>query len=251
MTTAAAVIIGDEILSGKVSDTNTPLVIALLREQGVELRRVAFISDDREEIAEEIRCCSDRYDAVITSGGLGPTHDDRTVEGISHAFGVAVVRSPEVEAMIRSFWSDRLTEAALRMADMPAGSRLVYGSDGLLPLVVFRNVYLLPGIPRLFSAKLPSLRSELEGQRPSVGQLFLRADESSVAELLTRVDDEFDTVKIGSYPRLGEPDHRLWITFEAADAAVIRRAMSRLLELLPDDQVVRVVEATNGDGSTV
>jgi molybdenum cofactor synthesis domain-containing protein len=242
MTTAAAIIIGDEILSGKVDDTNTPLVIGLLRQQGVELRRVVFIGDDPEEIATEVRACSDRYDAVITSGGLGPTHDDRTVEGVARAFGVQVARSPEVEAMIRTFWSDRLTEAALTMADMPEGGRLIFGADGLLPLVAFRNVYLLPGIPRLFEAKLPCLRSELEGRRPEVGQLFLRSDESSVADRLTRVDEEFDQVKIGSYPRMGEPDHRLWITLECPDPEQIRRAMTRLLELLADHEVVRVVQ---------
>jgi len=240
LTSAAAIIIGDEILSGKVRDVNAPLVIDLLREQGVCLHRLVVIGDDPDVIAEEVKLCSERFDVVITSGGLGPTHDDRTIEGVARAFSVPVVRSPDVEEMIRTFWADRLTDAALQMAEMPAGSRLLYGSDGLLPLVAFRNVFLLPGIPRLFSAKLPSLRSELEGQRMKVAHLFLSSDESSVAGLLARVDREFAAVKIGSSPRLGEEDHRLWVTVESLGPADVESALERLLELLPGDEVVRV-----------
>ena len=103
--------------------------------------------------------------------------------------------------MIRAWWGDRFTESALRMAEMPEGSRLLYSSDGLIPLVVFRNIYILPGIPRLFQAKLGALRAEIGGPPPIMGSVYLRSDESVIAPILGRAAEEFRTVKIGSYPR--------------------------------------------------
>ncbi len=240
MTTAAVLIIGDEILSGKVADTNAPLLIDLFRDLGVQLRRLVVLGDDLDEIAAEVASCAGLFDAVVTSGGVGPTHDDRTVPAVARAFGVGVVRHPDVEAMIRAYWGDRFTEAALRMAEMPEGSRLLYSSDGLLPLVVCRNVYLLPGVPRLFAAKLRALRNELTGTPPTVRHLYLSSDESRIAPLLSRVDEEFPAVKIGSYPRFERGDHRVWITVEATAAADVERAVTRLLELLPPEDVVRI-----------
>lgn len=240
MTTAAALIIGDEILSGKVCDTNTPLLIELLRDIGVQLCRVVYLCDSVEEISAEVKACSENFDAVITSGGVGPTHDDRTVEAVAQAFGVDVVRHPDIASMIRTYWGDRFTEAALRMADMPDGARLLYTSDGLLPLVVFRNIYLLPGVPRLFAAKMRALRAELKGEPPQLRHLYLNSDESRIAPLLSQVDQEFPTVKIGSYPRFEAGDFRVWVTVEAATATDVEAAVGRLLELLPADEVVRV-----------
>ena len=241
MTTAAAIIIGDEILSAKVRDVNTPLLIDFFAELGVDLERIAVIGDELEGIAAEVAACSKKYDVVITSGGVGPTHDDCTVRGVADAFGVAVVRHPDIEEMIRGYWGERFTESALRMAEVPESSRLFYGDDGLLPLVVIKNVYLFPGVPRLFAAKLPSLRREISGTHKVVHGVCLNADESRVAPLLGRVAEECSNVKIGSYPRFGEmTDHRLWISIEAVDADRVAAATERLLDLLKDEEVVRV-----------
>jgi molybdenum cofactor synthesis domain-containing protein len=242
VTTAAALIIGDEILSGKVCDTNTPLLIELLRDIGVQLCRVVYLCDSVDEISAEVKACSENFDAVITSGGVGPTHDDRTVEAVARAFDVGVVRHPDVETMIRAYWGERFTEAALRMADMPDGARLLYTSDGLLPLVVFRNIYLLPGVPQLFAAKMRALRAELRGEPLQLRHLYLSSDESCIAPLLSQVDREYPEVKIGSYPQFEAGDHRVWVTVEAAAAADVESAVKRLLDLIPPDQVVRVEE---------
>jgi molybdenum cofactor synthesis domain-containing protein len=241
MTTAAAIIIGDEILSAKVRDANAPLLIDFFAELGVDLQRMVVIGDELEAIAAEVAACSEKYDVVITSGGVGPTHDDCTVRGVADAFGVEVVRHPEIEEMIRAYWGERFTESALRMAEVPEGSRLYYGDDGLLPLVVKQNVYLFPGVPSLFAAKLPSLRGEIKGRPKVVYGVYLNADESSVAPLLAQVAEECSDVKIGSYPRFGEKtDHRLWISLEAVDADCVDAATDRLLDLLKDEEVVRV-----------
>jgi molybdenum cofactor synthesis domain-containing protein len=241
VTTAAALIIGDEILSGKVRDVNTECIIELMKDLGVELRRIVTMGDEEEEIAAEVRFCSERFDAVITSGGVGPTHDDRTVAAVARAFGVGIDRSPELEQMIRTWWGDRFTDGALRMANIPAGATLLYSSDGNMPLVVCRNVYLLPGIPRLFHAKIGALREVLHGERHASANLYLSSDESAVAVHLSEVDDAFPDVKIGSYPRHeASDDHQVWITVEAPTSARVDLAVDRLLELLPEDEVVRV-----------
>jgi molybdopterin-biosynthesis enzyme MoeA-like protein len=224
-----------------VRDAKTPLLIDFFAELGVDLERIAVIGDDLAGISAEVAECSERYDVVITSGGVGPTHDDCTVRGVADAFGVGVVRHPDIEEMIRAWWGERFTESALRMAEMPEGSRLFYGEDGLLPLVVFKNVYLFPGVPRLFAAKLPSLKNEITGTPKIVHSVFLNADESRVAPLLGQVAEECSEVKIGSYPRFGEEtDHRLWISIEAVDAECAAAATDRLLDLLQDEEVVRV-----------
>jgi molybdenum cofactor synthesis domain-containing protein len=241
MTTAAAIVIGDEILSAKVRDANTPLLIDFMAELGIDLERIVVIGDDCKAIAAEVAKCSQKYDVVITSGGVGPTHDDCTVRAVADAFGVEVVRHPDIEAMIRAYWGERFTESALRMAEMPEGSRLFYGDDGLLPLVVFENVYLFPGVPRLFAAKLPSLRAELSGTPKIVHGVYLNSDESRIAPLVGQVAEECLKVKVGSYPRFGEgKDHRLWISIEGTDANQVAEATDRLLELLKDEEVVRV-----------
>ena len=227
VTTAAALIIGDEILSGKVRDTNTERIIELMRDLGVDLKRIVTMGDEEEEI--------------ITSGGVGPTHDDRTVAAVARAFEVGVERNPDLERMIRYWWGERFTEGALRMANVPAGSKLLYSSDGNMPLVVCRNVYLLPGIPRLFAAKIAALREVLHGESHATANLYLSSDESSVATILSDVDDAFPAVKIGSYPRHESGgDHQVWVTVEAADRADTDAAVDRLLELLPAGEVVRV-----------
>ena len=239
VTTAAAIIIGDEILSGKVRDVNTPLLVDLLCEIGVSLQRLVVIGDDIATIADEVRGCSAGHHVVVTSGGLGPTHDDRTVEAVAAAFDVRLVSHPEIEALIRFHWGPRLTAAALRMALVPEGARLLHADDRLLPLVVIRNLYLLPGVPELFRVKLQSLRQELRGQRPHLRSLFLRSDESAVAHHLTLVDQEFPAVKIGSYPRFEPTDHSLWVTLESLDRDALEGAVARLIGLLPADELVR------------
>jgi molybdenum cofactor synthesis domain-containing protein len=240
VTTAAAIIIGDEILCGRVRDANAQPLIDLFADIGVDLQRISYIGDDEDDIVNEVRICAERFDAVVTSGGVGPTHDDRTVAAISKAFGVAVERHPDLVSMIHAWWGDRFTEAALRMADIPAGSRLVYSNDGLIPLVAFKNVFIFPGIPRLFAAKIPALRNELVGTPKHLAQIYLSSDESTIADRLTAVDRACPKVKIGSYPRSEGEDHRVWITVESTEAAAVNDAVDSLLEVLDGADVVRV-----------
>src|SRR5687767_3356068 len=142
--TAGIILIGDELLSGKVNDENANFLIAELRELGVTLRRVIVIPDLLDEISATVREFSDRYDHVFTSGGVGPTHDDLTMEGVARAFGENVVRHPELEALLRSYYGARLEDRNLRMADVPAGVHLVQGDSPSWPVIARKNVYILP-----------------------------------------------------------------------------------------------------------
>ena len=129
MTTAAGLILGDEILSGKVRDVNSPLLIETLRDAGVQLVRLVVLGDDLERIAAEVASCAAAFDRVITSGGVGPTHDDCTIAAVARAFSLPLEREPRLEAFVRRRWAGRLIEAALGLADVPTGSRLIGGED--------------------------------------------------------------------------------------------------------------------------
>lgn len=248
MTTAAALIIGDELLAGRVEDTNTPLLARCLTHLGVHLRRVVFLPDEEETIARELNASVSAVDWVVTSGGLGPTHDDRTVAAVARAFAVPVVRSPELERMIRTLWGSRFTEGALRMADIPNGARLLYGNDGLLPLVAFQNVYLLPGIPALFRTKLATLERELYGTPTVTAVLRLSGDESALAPCLAEVAAAHPAVKIGSYPRIEGHGFSLQITFEGEDPGAVGRALQALRSRIPPRQILSVEAPQIPDG---
>lgn len=238
MATAGAVIIGDEILSGKIADTNTATLIRFLREAGVRLLRVVIIGDDPDDIGPAVRDCSERYDHVFCSGGVGPTHDDRTIAAIARAFGRSVVRDPTLEALLTSYFGDRITPAALKMADIVDGTRLI--DVGRFPAMAFANVFILPGVPQLFAAKLEALRPQLAGTPCVVHRVYIEAYESFFAATLEQVEGELAPLKVGSYPRVDADDHKVMVTLEAADRALVDRALARLLELLPPELVVRV-----------
>lgn len=243
MTTAAGIIIGDEILSGKVTDTNTPLLVELLRSVGVRLRRIAVVSDDLAAIGQEVRACAASHDYVITSGGVGPTHDDVTMEAIARAFDRPLVRHPHIEQSVRHYFGARVNEAALKLAELPDGARLIHSQDSLLPVVAFQNIYILPGVPQIFRAKLQALSAELRGEPVTLANLYLGVDESAVAAILTQVVAESPEVQIGSYPRYGDPEVMVRVTVESQQAARVEAALARLIELLPKGQVLRVDRA--------
>ena len=238
MPTAAAVVIGDEILNGQVRDENSARLIEALRAVGVRLQRIVTIGDDIADIAEAVLQCATRYDYVFTSGGLGPTHDDRTVEAIARAFGTNVVRAPELVSVIERHMGSHVNDAALKMAEVPEGAQLLDG--GPYPIVCYRNVFILPGVPEIFAAKLGALLPQFEGELPMVQGIYLSLDESLIAAQLNQVVAEFGDVKLGSYPRLGQPDYKVLITVESVQCPRVSAVVARLLELLPPSAVVRV-----------
>ena len=232
MPSAGIVIIGDEILSGKFVEENAAFLIGELRALGVDLRRITVIPDDLDEIAMTVREAAARHDHVFTSGGVGPTHDDVTIAAIARAFGVGVERSPELEAKVRGYWKDQLADANLRLADVPAGSELVYGKDQIWPVVCFRNVYILPGVPTLFRRKFVDIRDRFRAEPVTAARLYVDADEGDLAPHLDAIVAAYAAVKIGSYPRFAERDFRVLVTLEGAVATEVTAAFDALTSRL-------------------
>lgn len=229
MPTAAIVIIGDEILSGKFVEENAAFLIGELRTLGVDLKRVTVIPDDRADIAATVLEQSGKFDHVFTSGGVGPTHDDVTMEAIASAFGTAIVRQPELEQRVRAYWGAKLAEPNLRLADVPEGCELVYGKDQVWPVVAYRNVYILPGVPALFRRKFVDIRDRFRTETVTIARIYIDADEGQIANDLGAVVAAYPGVKIGSYPRFSEKDFRVLITLEGRVADEVSAAFTQLL----------------------
>ena len=240
MKTAAIVVIGNEILSGKVDDSNARFLIAELRQLGVALRRIVVIPDLLDEIERTVREVSSGHDYVFTSGGVGPTHDDLTMEGIARAFGTRVIRHPELEGMLRAYYGDRLNERNLRMAEVPEGAHFVRASDiQHWPVIAYRNVYILPGVPEIFRRKFSAIRETFRAEPFFLRSVYLCEEEGGVAEFLDRVAAEFPRVDIGSYPKLDPAGYKVKVTLESKDSGDVERATAALLALLPPAIVVK------------
>jgi molybdenum cofactor synthesis domain-containing protein len=238
---AGIVVIGAEILAGKFADENAAFLIRELRDLGVDLRRISIIPDDLDDIAATVTDFSARYDLVFTSGGVGPTHDDLTIPGIAKGFGTGVVMHPELERRVRAYWGERLADANLRLAHIPEGSELVFGHDTTWPVVAYRNVYILPGVPALFKRKFVDIRDRFRSEPVIGGRLYVLGDEGELAPHLDAIVAAHPTVKIGSYPRFAEKDFRVMLTLEGRDGAEVVAAQQALAARL-GELVVRVDE---------
>jgi molybdenum cofactor synthesis domain-containing protein len=232
MATAGIILIGDEILSGKVDDENARFLIEELRELGVALARISVIPDVLDEIAVEVRSFSARFDHVFTSGGVGPTHDDLTMEGVARAFDTRIARHPELEALLRGYYRERLEERNLRMADVPDGVTLVHGDAPSWPVIVMRNVYILPGIPSLFRQKFKSIRERFRAAPFHLRCVFTSDEEGRIAGELDRIVATYAGVQVGSYPRLDSPEYKVKVTIESKDAALVEAAAADLIRAL-------------------
>ncbi len=246
--TAAALIIGNELLTGKIQDRNVAVLARELFGLGIALRRVIVCSDEIEVIVGDLDQLRRDHDVVFTSGGVGPTHDDVTMEAVARAFGQRLRRSPTIEALLREFFGDRLTTHHLVMADVPEGAELVTVREAApsmpsagrrWPAIRVDNVYVLPGLPEVFAHKLPILRQELAGGAPFISRrVATSSDEGSIAPLLARLSRQHPEISIGSYPRWGDGPVRVIVTFDGRDSQQIDHAVAALESALPPEQVV-------------
>jgi len=240
MPTAGILVIGNEILSGKVVDTNSPYLCERLRGLGVDVERIVTIPDRIETIASEVRAMSERYDYVFTSGGIGPTHDDLTIEGVAAAFGRAVETHERLEAMLRSVLGDDLTRSQLKMAQVPAGAELIDSDDKWFPLVVVDNVYIFPGIPEGLHRKFESASDRFSGIPYVLKQVYVKRNETDIAETLNALLESFPDLMLGSYPKIREPSYQVLLTLESRDEGYVQRALDRLLSDLPESAIHKV-----------
>jgi len=231
----AILLIGNEILSGKVEEKNAQYLVRELRALGAEVRRIEVVPDDPADIAATVRALSARFDVVFSSGGVGPTHDDVTLPAIGDAFGMRMERNAELEALLRKTMGERLHERDLRMADLPSGARLEYGPrplPGCWPVVVVENVWVLPGVPAIFRRKFESVR-ELFRTQPIFGAaVYSRSPESLIADALDAVVAAFPDVEVGSYPHIEAVDYQVKITLDGREHARVVEATRALVERL-------------------
>jgi molybdenum cofactor synthesis domain-containing protein len=237
--TAGVVVIGNEILSGKVADTNSPFLATELRKLGVALRRIETIPDELDDIARTVRAFHESFDHVFTSGGVGPTHDDVTIEGIAIGMGRKVIRHPDLEAGIRTFVPGELNAAHLKMAEVPEGAELLPDENLRFPTIRLENIYILPGIPEILRKKFVALRGLFAAAPYHLRVIYTSYSESMIAESLNQTVAEFPELLLGSYPKIGDPEYMVKLTMESKDDQYVQRAFDRLLCLLPAGSVVR------------
>lgn len=238
--TAGIILIGNEILSGKIEDANASYLCRELRALGVDVRRITVIADDVALIAQEVAGQSREFDVVFTSGGVGPTHDDVTIEGVARALGVEVVREPSLVALLKSYYRGELNEARLKMAEVPEGAELVGAEAPGFPTILMRNVYILPGVPEIFRQKFEAIRERFRDQPYFLNNVFVRMGEGTLADYLNALLHDYPLLLLGSYPEFSNPEYRVKVTLESRDREYLARALDAFLARLPAATLVKV-----------
>jgi molybdenum cofactor synthesis domain-containing protein len=232
------VVIGDEILSGRTQDRNVGQVAVWLNDQGIRLAEVRMVPDRQEQIVEAVNALRATHDYVFTTGGIGPTHDDITVDAIAAAFEVPVVIHPAARAILEDYYRDRpggLNAARLRMARVPEGAELIPNPTSGAPGVKLGNVYIMAGVPHIAASMLEALTGKLEGGRPVVSvTVGARAAESEVADLLRETEEAHPGVAIGSYPFFKDGRYGANFVIRSEDGDLARGCRDVLASRLKD-----------------
>lgn len=237
--TAGLVIIGNEVLSAKVTDANTPVLVERLSAHGVVVSEVAMLLDELERIADVVRDFARRFDIVITTGGVGPTHDDCTWKAVSRALDRPIIEHDEVVAYLEARSGAPISEAQRRMARLPEGT--VFHRDGRGFVLQCDNVYVLPGIPAMVAQKVELIGRRWGAARPWLASAYFTSDEWSQVAAIDRLVAAFPGVEVGSYPIVHADDHRLKLTLEADAEQTVRAALHAVIEDIGRDRLVRVV----------
>ncbi|WP_299951843.1 molybdopterin-binding protein [uncultured Ruegeria sp.] len=230
--TAAMLVIGDEILSGRTRDANMHYLAGELTKQGVDLKEVRIVSDDAPAIAAAVKALSDTHDHVFTSGGIGPTHDDITADCIARAFGVHIDVRDDARALLEAHYEKsglELNQARLRMARIPDGAALIDNPVSTAPGFTIGNVHVMAGVPLVFQAMVASVLPTLTGGRPLLSQT-LRVDrgEGDIAATLAALAEDFDDLSIGCYPFQSNGVFGANVVVRGVDGGRIDAAMTRL-----------------------
>lgn len=243
--TAGIIIIGDEILKGQTLDTNTSFLAGKLHSLGIRLERVVVLPDQVETVAEEVKSFSKRFCVVLTSGGIGPTHDDLTYEAVALAFQDRVQLNPYLEAFVESWFktTDR-SQPAFKLATVPSRAHLnfpvdaVTGKRGKFPIVSVENVYVFPGIPDLlkkgFIGLVPGIFSKLSKDQFHVEEIFINHPETSITQRLNTLVARYPGIAFGSYPELYNNYYKTKLTLESRDNELLTAALQDLKTKIPE-----------------
>lgn len=230
--TAALVIIGQELLSGKVKDENVGYLTEQLYALGVEVKRVIFVSDDARDIVEALRWVADRHNYVFTTGGMGPTHDDVTVAAVSEALNRPLVHSPNLEALLERLYDIPPGPERNRLCCIPEGSELIYPENARFPQLIVGNVYLFPGVPSIVRKKFSALAERFRSEPIYSERLDLDRSELEIVLSLNAVVEAFADVRIGSYPQYFEGKESVYLTLDGTQRERVLDALSMLKRLL-------------------
>lgn len=236
--TAAMLVIGDEILSGRTRDANMHHLAQELVKVGIDLKEVRVVSDDAPAIVAAVRALSEGFDQVFTSGGIGPTHDDITADCIAEAFGRGIDVRDDARALLAEAYGARgveLTEARLRMARIPDGAALIDNPVSTAPGFTVENVHVMAGVPSVFQAMVASVLPQLTGGTPLLSQaLRVMRPESEIAGPLRDLAGVYDDLSFGSYPFQANGVYGAQLVVRGTDGARIDAAMIALQEAFPD-----------------
>ncbi|MEW6108128.1 MAG: competence/damage-inducible protein A [Nitrospirota bacterium] len=238
--TAGIIIIGNEILSGKIHDSNAFYLASELHSLGVSVSRISVIPDEIDIIGGEALEFSERYDYVFTSGGVGPTHDDVTMAGIARGFGVKLLRHPDLENFFRLRYGGPLNAAIMKMTELPEGSNVITQENMRFPVISFRNIFIFPGIPEYLREKFSLIKERFRTSAFRLRRFFLNADEPDIANILNKVVAENTDVIFGSYPVLGNPEYRIIVTAESKSEGSLDKALNDFQKRLPEEIIVRI-----------
>lgn len=236
--TAAMIVIGDEILSGRTRDSNMNFLAIQLTEAGIDLKEARMIADDHDTIVATINDLRGRVDYVFTSGGIGPTHDDITADCIAAAFGVHIGVRDDARALLQAHYDrsgQELNEARLRMARIPDGADLIDNPVSTAPGFRIGNVHVMAGVPSVFQAMVASVLPTLTGGAPLISDsLRINRGEGDIAGPLAKLAQAFDDLSIGSYPFNRNGVYGATIVIRGTDQARVTAAITELKDLFPE-----------------
>lgn len=253
MKTVGIIIVGDEILKGHTRDTNSSFLLSQLWSLGVKVAKVSTVPDDIDRIAEEVGQFSSQFSIVLTSGGIGPTHDDVTISGIAKAFNESLERSREMVDVLQKLCDTENTvvnDSILKMAMLPTSATLKFptqnGSEEdkvSFPLINIHNVYVFPGIPEYLEASFNKFRHLFHAPDCKVYlyKLYVSVDESKIAKALSEVDSAFsENMHLGSYPCVDENNYKVKVTLESSNLSTLEAAYDLLVRQLPTGSILYV-----------
>lgn len=233
--TAAMLVIGDEILSGRTRDSNMNYLAKELTRVGIDLCEARVVSDNRKAIIKAVKALSAAYDSVFTSGGIGPTHDDITAECIAEAFDTPIGIRDDARALLEAHYARtgaELNDARLRMARIPDGATLIDNPVSTAPGFTIQNVHVMAGVPAVFEAMVSSVLPTLTGGQPLLSQtLRIERGEGEIAGPLAQLAADFADLSIGSYPFQSNGIYGAHIVIRGHDGAQVDAAMTRLSEM--------------------
>ncbi|KAK9889666.1 hypothetical protein WA026_007045 [Henosepilachna vigintioctopunctata] len=235
--TAGMIVIGDEILKGEVADTNSTFSCKVLHDLGVKLKKISVVGDNINAVSEEVAEFSQLYDYVITTGGIGPTHDDITFEGVAKAFDEPLVMNKDIQDICDKY-NHRFSK--IKLSKIPQSAQLRYYPELKFPRIAIKNVFLFPGVPQLFEKAFSVVaKDSFSGNGPFYTKaVYLNVTEEEILTQLNLIVKLCPNVEFGSYPNMYNDNYKVKITIESSDERATDEAYSRLLKLIPAEMIV-------------